>query len=381
MVNKFKIICLVLVMVVLATTLTGCVSWATPASGLGFTVDNGELKYQDGGTYSGAAGLVVAPEWAEVGGISDPSKVFGLISFTRQLPLILYQSIFGSYDDPLADPPDTVTLEPSTVLSNTVSGFDSFVQGATGLTDTLKTLALAILLGMWAINFVGIVVNEKFTMEALLKGFMQFVCGALLVDNAGTIVGALAQLGTEALNMLGDGSAATVATAFAPLAASMAEYLKNVLTINMAFDLLILDPFVIGAVVIDVESIMLLLLLAVPFYLQIKLAFKIVSVVITRSLELYVRIALAPIPLAFAASNGFGPETIRYFRSTMACALQPTLMMAGCAAIPSIATAIGGVFGAAFSGIPGVLALCATYIIISTYFGETKQLAHSIIGG
>lgn len=373
-------------MVVLATTLTGCVSWATPESGLGFKVEDGNLKYQKGGDYFGPGGLVVAPDWASVGLINKGADgkavgVFGLISFTRQLPLILFQSIFGSYSDPLASPPESVTLEPSTVLTKTVEGFDSFVQGATGLTNSLKTLALAILLGMWAINFVGIVVNEKFTMEALLKGFMQFVCGALLVDNAGTIVGALAQLGTEALKMLGDGSGATVAKAFKSLQTSMSKYLADVLTINIAFDLIILDPFVIGAVVIDVESIMLLLLLAAPFYLQIKLAFKIVSVVITRSLELYVRVALAPIPLAFAASNGFGPETIRYFRSTMACALQPTLMMAGCAAIPSIASAIGGVFGATFSGIPGILALCATYIIISTYFGETKQLAHSIIGG
>ena len=369
-------------MVVLSTTLTGCLSLAF-GGGVGMKVVDGGLVDAGTGDPVDGFGIVMHGSHQKVDTI-DPasSTIVGIIGFVRQLPLFLFHSVLNGYNkDNLAEAPANATLEPSTVLTQTVQSFDTLVETGAGLAEGLETFALVILLGMWAINFIGVVVNEKFTMEALLKGFMQFICGALLVDNAATIVSAFGALGTECINILG-GEGELIAANFSGLHDWIRDtFLLKVWVLSAAFDIKLIDPFVLGAIILDVDSLMVVLLLAVPFYLQIKLAFKIVSVVLSRSLELYVRIALAPIPIAFAASNGFGPETIRYFRSTMACALQPALMMAGCIAIAPIVDALTSVFGTTSSGVPGVLALCAAYIVISTYFGETKQLAHSVIGG
>ena len=381
--NKFKIICLILVMVVLTTTLTGCLSLAIGDAGVGLKVDsNDNLVDASTGVEVGGFGIVLHASNQVVEDITHPEKIYGLISVTRQLPLFLFQSVLsGDGSDNLASAPEGATLEPETVLTSTVNAFDTLVNEGADIATTLQDFALCILLCMWAINFVGVVVNEKFTMEALLKGFMQFICGALLVENSGLIVSTIGGIGTEAMGLI-EAEGNTIATEFSDLHDWIfTTFLERTLVLAAAFDIKLIDPFILGAVILDVQSVMVVIFLAVPFYLQIKLAFKIVSVVLTRSLELYIRIAFAPVPIAFAASNGFGPETIRYFRSTMACALQPALMMAGCVAIEPLVASLTDVFNVSTGGVGGVLALCASYIVISTYFGETKQLAHSIIGG
>lgn len=379
--NLFKFLCLILVMAIMTTTLTGCISLAL-GGGVGLKVQGGKLVDAGTGHSVGDDIFVLHGANQVVDTIANPDMIFGAVSFTRQIPLFLFHSVLGGENsDKLATAPANATLDPATVLESTVSAFDDLINAGADLADGLQDLALIILLGMWAINFVGIVVNEKFTMEALLKGFMQFICGALLVENSASIVSIFGAVGTECMDILG-GEGIELAEQFSELEDWIFEsFLEKTLVLSAGIDLKIFDPFVFGALIFDIAPIMVVLLLAVPFYLQIKLAFKIVSVVLTRSLELYVRIALAPIPIAFASSNGFGPETVRYFRSTMACALQPALMMAGCVAIEPLVEALTGVFGMAATGVPGVLALCASYIVISTYFGETKQLAHSVIGG
>lgn len=382
--NLLKVICLILVMVVMTTTLTGCVSLAL-GEGVGLKVENGDLKDAGTGADVSGFGIVLHAAHQDVDTISNPDKIYGLITVTRQLPLFLFHSVLAGHNsDNLATAPALggATLDPESVLTNTVNSFTDFISAGATIATNFQHFSLCILLCMWALNFVGIVVNEKFTMEALLKGFMQFICGALLVESAGTIVVAFNGMGVEAMGLVGD-AGTTIAESFSGLHDSIHDtFLDKTLVLAAAFDIKLIDPFVLGAIVLDIESVMVVILLAVPFYLQIKLAFKIISVVLTRSLELFIRVAFAPIPLAFASSNGFGPETIRYFRSTMACALQPALMMAGCVAIEPMVASINTVFGfSADAVVPGVLSLCAAYIVISTYFGETKQLAHSIIGG
>jgi hypothetical protein len=113
-------------------------------------------------------------------------------------------------------------------------------------------------------------------------------------------------------------------------------------------------------------------------------AFKIISTMVIRTIELTLRITLAPIPLSFSVQSGFSQEVMRYFRSTMACALHPLLIMLGACSIDTISAAVLSVLGydpAAIKGVPAVIAISLIYMILNAYIGETKHMAREIING
>ena len=101
---------------------------------------------------------------------------------------------------------------------------------------------------------------------------------------------------------------------------------------------------------------------------------------IIRMLELTVRVALAPIPLSFSARNGFGQETVRYFRSVLACALEPLLMLIGVACTGTIAEVVAKIVGNNTGDlITGTIAVSMSYLILAAYLAKTKELSKDII--
>jgi hypothetical protein len=158
---------------------------------------------------------------------------------------------------------------------------------------------------------------------------------------------------------------------------------ENINSTNIGISIAGFISFGLGTVWFDTNPLLVILLLAFPLFGQINCAYKIVSTMIMRMLELMARITFAPIPIAFSAQQGFSQDAIRYFRGIMACALQPVLMMVGAASIDTITTAVLKIFGFAGSGaatgIPAAIAIGLSYFVLSAYFNETKRLAHEII--
>jgi hypothetical protein len=223
-------------------------------------------------------------------------------------------------------------------------------------------------------------VNEKFSMETLLKTIMQLTLGIVLIFNSDTFVIAFSQMGNVIINSFEDPSSGT----FAAFQTQMLNYLRNnIISFNAGFDLGIVR-FGIGTLWIDVGVILVIFHLIITLIALVICAYKTISMMIMRMLELTVRITLAPIPLAFGAQQGFSQDAIRYFRGIGACALQPVLMMIGAICIGTIAECVMQIVGASIKakdvvGIPAVIAMTLSYFILTAYIGQTKQMAQDIV--
>jgi hypothetical protein len=264
-----------------------------------------------------------------------------------------------------------------------VNKIETGAGGGTGLNDVIQMIqatACAVLLVIWSMGFISQVVNEKFSMETLLKTLMQLLLGIVLIFNSEQLVSAFAQMGNAIIAEFEDPSANT----FAAFKNEMLTTLRNnILAINMGFDLGLVR-FGIGTIWIDIGAVMVMFHLIAPLFALIISAYKIVSMMIMRMLELIVRITLAPIPLAFGAQQGFSQDAIRYFRGIGACALQPVLMLIGAICIGAIANSVMKIFGtnataATVTGIPAVIAVTLSYFILNAYMGQTKQMAQEIV--
>ena len=278
------------------------------------------------------------------------------------------------------------TLDPKTVLEDTntitMNALGESYDGPFG--DVLAALigvASAILVAIWATQFLQQVVQERFTMESALKGFMQLMIGLLVITNAGELVAAFAAFGDSLMGYI---EADAPAEVFSGFKSELEGYMKTgIFSISIGLRIISWN-IPIGTIWFDVSPILVIVMIIIPVIAQIICAYKIVSIMVMRMLELVVRVVLTPIPLAFSAHNGFSQDTIRYLRGVVACAAQPMLMMMGVAMTSTIAetvmTILGGADSAAdLKGLGGIVGMTLTYFVLSAYIGQTGQLAKEII--
>ena len=321
---------------------------------------------------------------------------------TRQVAVFMYESVFGNKRDgdifvSEEEKWDSLSLTPIEVIRavntetanqiTTNSGEGGVLESTIAL---VQSAASAILIAVWSMGFISQIVNERFSMDTLLKTFMQLLCGILIVLNAEDITVAFFNTGNDLLtNLIVEGH--TAESVFESFQKEISNELNTMHVWNMGVAINGLVAIPLGTIYIDIPSIMVILYLLLPLIAQILCAYKIISMMIMRMFELIARIAFSAIPIAFGAQNGFGPETIRYFRGVMACALQPVLMLVGVLLFDSIGNAamaiaadIGagagaGAEGYTVTGLVGSLVMTLSYFILSAYLGETKQLAQEII--
>ena len=283
------------------------------------------------------------------------------------------------------------TLDPKEILlkTNTIT-MEALTDSYTGpFGDVLAALigvASSVLVAIWATQFIQQVVQERFTMESALKGFMQLIIGLLVITNAGELVAAFAAFGDGLMGMIKANAPAEVFTGFK----SQLEGYMSTGIFAASIGLRIISWNIpIGTIWFDLSPVLVIIMIIIPVITQIICAYKIVSIMVMRMLELVVRVVLTPIPLAFSAHNGFSQDTIRYFRGVVACAAQPMLMMMGVAMTETIAatvmTILGGgsgtdpVAAADLKGLAGIVGMALTYTVLSAYIGQTGQLAKEII--
>jgi hypothetical protein len=317
----------------------------------------------------------------------------GGISLFRELAITMYESVFNTTYSRTDDyfvksdgslgrlqlTPISLVKKVNQITSEYFADDYATKNGLTTVVDYIQGMACAILMAIWSMGFISQVVNEKFTMETLLKTLMQLMCGIVLITNSDVLVVAFANIGTDLINGFTDDT-----TAFTAFQTQMYNMLRdNIFTINIGFDLG-LFIFGIGTIWIDLGCIFVMLHLVVPLIALIVCAYKIVSIMIMRMLELIIRITLAPIPLAFGAQQGFSQDSIRYLRGIAACALQPVLIIIGALCIGTIANCILAIFGGSqqsheITGFTAVLAFTLSYLVFAAFLGEVKRLAQEIV--
>ena len=394
---KIGLICLLIL--VLTTSLTGC--------GFAGAYVNQDVASASGSIPSGSNTLVAV--WEDkitssahpknsMNGIwqvpldVDTSGAYGLQpensigSLFRRIAVMMYESIFGaeySKDYFVGPQWDPFSLDPASVMNSVMTETKDLIDSnkLSTVTSAVQGLACGILVVIWALGFIQQIIDERFTIESLLKTLLQLVCGILIVLNATTIVKAFAAAGS-ALVVNGNSN---IGGQFGDFASSINNMLhEKLLSLNIGIDAKIFK-LGIGTIWLDFQPIMVILYLAFPLIAMINCAYKIVSKMIMRSLELLARITFAPIPIAFGSQKGFGQDAIRYFRGTLACAAEPVLMLLGCACVGEIASAVVEIFNKSakpqsIAGITGSIAMGLAYFVLAAYFGETKRMAHEIIG-
>lgn len=250
--------------------------------------------------------------------------------------------------------------------------------------SVIKTTACAILLAVWSMGFITQIVQEKCTMDTLLKTLMQLLMGIVLVLNGDKLVVAFAEMGTSLAEDIDP--ALNLKEQFAAFAAEIESKLDPVMGVCIGFDLLGLDV-VVGTLVIDIggNQLWALILMLLPFIGQLLCAYKILSIMIMRMLELIIRITFAPIPIAFGAQSGFSQDAIRYFRGILACAAQPALIVIASACVGPVITVVckaldDSATSQTVTGLVASIAIFLAYMCLNAFIGETKRLAQEIIG-
>lgn len=401
-----RIIALMMCMVVMLAVFTGCgmCSADDHTDGKSGTTGNMILKMTDDGYYTCdtnqvVSGLVDGTVWNSMNLIATNS--YGMapntrgITFLRDFTILLLKAAFnGNYQHAGSDQfaaglgaqASSFTLDPAHVLTETnnitVTQLGAGFQGPFGgVMSALIGVASAIMVALWAMNFIQQIVQERFTMESALKGFMQLMMGLLVITNAGTLVAAFAETGNALMGLVGAGTPAAV---FSGFKSELEGYMLNgIFSLTIGFRFFGIN-IPIGTVWLDYGPMIVMVMIIVPLIAEIICAYKIVSMMVMRMLELVVRVVVSPIPLAFSAHNGFSQESMRYFRGVMACAAQPMLMMMGVAMTATIAETVMTIMGSgadasSLTGLGGIVGMTLTYFVLSAYLGQTSQLAKEII--
>ena len=243
------------------------------------------------------------------------------------------------------------------------------------LTTGIQGLAFAILFVIWMMGFISQIVNERFSVDVLIRTLLQLACGALIVANAKLIVEAFSAV-SKSIAMSGK------INMFDGTLSAFRDEITDSLTNGVwriEFGGKIINVcFGVGGW-FDMGSVAALAYLIFPSAACLMCVWQLASALIMRMLELLARITFAPIPLALSAQRGFSQEVIRYLRATLACALQPIFMIAGCLAFGAIQSVTALIFGESPTGIFGSIACGFSFLILSTYLGQTKRLSQEII--
>lgn len=322
----------------------------------------------------------------------------GATSIVHALSSVLYKSLFnkdvsdhGLYKNLKFS---GISLAPSNIIQKTnektlealtSSQNESFMDSVIGF---CAGVAGGIFVIVWCLNFLNQIINERFTMEAALKGFMQLILGLAVAFNAKYFVSAFVWAG----NALSDKVfklSLSATTGFSEFATEMDNQIVNhIITISLGGKLAGIK-IAAGTLWLDWGSFFALILMAIPFAGEVICAYQIVSQLITRLLELFVRISISPIPIMMSAQSGFTAEMLRFFKSTLACAIQPVLMFVGVALYNSICDIVSEVFTAGqgmdtgllgSSGLFAAVAMAISFFILAAYMGKTRQLASEIVG-
>ena len=306
------------------------------------------------------------------------------IPMFRDLAVILYKSLFPNqweatdFESSWVKNVDGVNLDPAHVAKETMDKTGDFLSDDLNtLTTAIKSAAITILIAVWLIGFLQQMINEKWSPETLLKTLMQLICGLIFIQNIDLVINAFVQLGEGFMDAI-TLEQSEAATQYQDFNQYLLSLMTSIAAIPMGISIFAIQ-IPIGAIYVDLMVIWALILMILPAFFQLQCVYKIISAIIMRTIELHVRMSFAPLPIAFGLQQGFSQESISYIRKTLSCAMQPVLILLGCALAGGIANIVSQVLNLNQASPFGAIVMCITSLCLSAYLGETKQLAQDII--
>ena len=252
-------------------------------------------------------------------------------------------------------------------MANQALGIGSSIAGAVAGFST--GLAAGMMVAVWFGNMLMLVIQERFTMEALLKGCMHLIVGLFVVYNARTFAQIFVGLLQGNTNLAGENQFAQAAgAALSDIKGYYAALGVNipVAQVGIPVGYVFMDD--IGtAATIAIGCIMVL-------GAQISCAVACVSAMVPVGLEMTLRIQLAPLIFAMSAQTGWTPSTINYLKGCVAAGLTPTLIAMMVARAPEIADSFAG---------GNLLAMAIAYTIVyksmGGFIGQASQITHQVL--
>ena len=230
-------------------------------------------------------------------------------------------------------------------------------------------LAAGMMVAVWFGNMLMLVIQERFTMEALLKGCMHLIVGLFVVYNARTFADLFVGLLRGNTTLAGNNDFLDAAsTALSNIKGYYAAVGFNipVAQVGIPIGYVFMDDIGTAATI----AIGCILVLGA----QISCAVACVSALVPVGLEMTLRIQLAPLIFAMSAQTGWTPSTINYLKGCVAAGLTPTLIAMMVAEAPRIAAEFAN---------GNLLAMAVSYTIVyksmGGFVGQAGQIAHQVL--
>lgn len=243
-------------------------------------------------------------------------------------------------------------------IGNSVSGFS-------------EGLAAGLMVAIWFGNLMNMVIHERFTPEAMLKGCMQLIIGLFVIYNSTELANLFVKLLYKGVDLsMNNGFASEAKDAFQNVTASYAAVGFNipVAQVGIPIGYVYMDDIGV-AVTIAIGSIMVL-------GAQISCAMAVISALVPVGIEIGLRVQLAPLVFAMTSQTGWTPQTIGYLKGCIAAGAAPALIVAIVSAGPEIITEVAGENASLL-----VLAVAYTvvYKALGGFVGNASNLAHQIL--
>ena len=229
-------------------------------------------------------------------------------------------------------------------------------------------LAMGLMFVIWFGNWLTMIIQERFTPEAFIKGCLMLIIGVLVINKATYIADAF--ISTFGGGGGGGGETSTDVSKFTAELKPSYNYLAAGLNVPIAqIGVPLFYVFIdgIGTPIMGIIGAIIILLA------QIQCAVALASALIPAGIEISLRIQAAPVMFALSTQTGWGQPMISYLKGCVAAGVTPALIMA-------VVNNVGDINFFNFSGIiPSAIGLAISYKIVAGFIGQISGIVHQVI--
>lgn len=254
----------------------------------------------------------------------------------------------------------SLTLDPLSLIDKTIE-----ITNELTIELGLEGIAIAVLVAIWSANFLTQVIQERFTMESLLKGLCQLIVGVLLIQNANLLFSELLKVNASTGLKLNFGNGA-IADHNAWFSFGLG---LNIPIVQAGVPLFY---FFIDNIPNDILNAAACILV---FTSSIQLVTQTCTAIIPLIIEAKIRLQAAPIMFALTPQTGWGHGTIAYIKACLGCACSIPIMIL---IINEFPQAIVGFFSAGDSVFLSGLAYMLAYKVLAGLVGQIPGIVKGV---
>lgn len=225
-------------------------------------------------------------------------------------------------------------------------------------------LAMGLMFAIWFGNWLTMIIQERFTPEAFIKGCLMLIIGTLVIDNATELVNAFFATFGGGGDVTADVGAFTDTIEF--------EYNYLILGLNIPIAQIGVP---VGYLWVDDLGTPIVAMIGsvIILFAQVQCAVALASALIPAGIELALRVQAAPIMFALSTTTGWGQPMITYLKGCVAAAVTPVVI---CSVVNNVAAANFFEFDGVILSSIGV---AISYKIIAGFVGQVSGIVHQVI--